>query len=174
MVQSIRLSPGHLLLGLDPRSCLLDNTKRSGETDESLTRSGSQQAFDPILLNSFFFPTKSLARWKRTDTKKKESLRSVFPLKCEPPTVPCWSGRWPARCIWRCRWRRHFGPQSWCWSSAVGRWKHYGYNANGASTGVRHVTGWYVMITCYYVQLTHLNPKQSASIMSIFLILMKS
>lgn len=40
---------------------------------------------------------------------------------CDPATVPCWSGQWPARCIWRCLWRKHFGPQSWCWSSAAGR-----------------------------------------------------
>lgn len=51
--------------------------------------------------------------------------------------VPCWSERWPARCIWRCRWRMHFGPQSWCWSWAVGR-REFKITKHGMSTRLRH------------------------------------
>lgn len=53
MLESICLSLSHLLLGLDPRSCLLDNTKYSWETGTSLSTSGLSQIFNPNPLQLF-------------------------------------------------------------------------------------------------------------------------
>lgn len=95
---------GHLILGPGPVNCLLHNTQCSGK--------------NPIPnkpLTSFWWIYFSHRVITEVTKKSDTSDKLVH--------VPCWSGRWLARCIWRCRWRRHFCPQSWCWNWAVGRWE---------------------------------------------------